>query len=131
MNKNTVVLRGWDIRDEMFKAHLSFFLGDYKVYARQMIKLGVPEEIMQGDPLAAAIKHENMFSIFMREVSIPELVHELTHNTINVFADRGVDVSDTNQEVMAYYMEMMTRLVLEAVKKKPDVQITLGQLKKL
>lgn len=112
----------WNITDEIYNAHLSLFIGDIDAFYDHITQIGVEDD--RNDHRHSRgfmMTHESKyFIIWMRNWDPTVFAHELIHHTINVMADRGVRISDVEQEPMAYYVEMMTRLVYGAIKKKPD-----------
>lgn len=119
--KKKPIVRVWFIRDEIFNAHTSLFIGDYETYKKHMISIGASfEGGPESGPRGQTVHQKNFFVIWMREHTPDVLAHELCHHAILVFADRGVDITDKNHEAFAYYVEMWTRLINEALKRKPD-----------
>ncbi len=48
----------------------------------------------------------NHTMIRLKSKSIPELTHELIHHAMITFADKDIDISNTNDEALCYHVEM-------------------------
>lgn len=59
------------------------------------------------------LKNSQVFWMWIEDENIPHLVHEVFHGAFRALRRMGVDLGLASEEVYAYEMEMILRLLLE------------------
>jgi hypothetical protein len=105
------------IKDPIYEAHLSFFIGDREKFNNYLKKCDIPEECFATGVGKFIFDEENNYFIIwiptLDSYTIGTLVHELHHYACQVFDNRRIPISIHNDESMAYYKSMTIRNIFE------------------
>ncbi len=111
-------MKFYKITDEIFKAHLSLFIGSAEEFRKRMKEQDIDEEV-KGNGMFILHEEKRFAMIWVKSLENMEdylvLVHEAMHYTTRVLNSRGIDVCDHNTEMLAYYQEMILKKINEAV----------------
>lgn len=105
------------IHDPMFSLPISLFVGtreEYLVFVKDAFgKEGCGSS---GHTMSDGCVTTMWVKDLGKPQALPLLIHELTHHAWNVAHFRGVPLNTENDEVYAYYMEMMFRSIMKQLK---------------
>jgi len=110
-------LKKYCIYDRMFYVHLTLFIGDvdaFNKYLKHFPEYEGVEANGRGKHIVDTYKKTSI--IWAENKDIWTLSHELIHHCVCALSARGVPLTYENDEVLAYYYEMMLKKILKKIK---------------
>lgn len=105
------------LHDLILKANLTIVTGDFEAFKKNCIFENLEkhlEGIEYSDarfiPLEENGKSANI--IFLKKIDLATISHELIHHCFYTFNNRGIPIRYENDEIFAYYYEMLFEQVL-------------------
>lgn len=110
-------LKFYAIDNELFKAPLSLFIGDYKAYNAEMKRTGYDVEacLVKGE-CGAKFWYDNKRKVIFAPKDKYLILHEVVHYCVNVMKTKGVPVKENNDEVLAHMIEYIYKKIMKVVK---------------
>ena len=117
----TKKLRYYPIMDDIYRSHISLYVGDYKEFNKLIIKWGYEKSI----DLATSHQCGKFIADDERAIKIiwiknknkkSDLMHELIHFCFSTFKTRGIPITEEIDEVFAYYYQYMWNKISNKLK---------------
>ena len=109
------------IHDPMFSLPISLFVGSWEDFVKMKKKIFGEKDKSDagrgGHTVSDGCQTVMWIADIEKAQSFPTIVHEVFHHAMNVAHFRGVPLEKDNDEVFAYYVEMITRNIIREVVK--------------
>ncbi len=112
------------IYDEIYRQNIYIFLGwdfvDVNKYLKHRFKLmdEVPFSPKDGTTFEFEYQDIKMMGVWLKDKSLPTLVHELFHAVCFTFRNKGIILDDNSDEAFAYYLEYLVTKSINLLKIK-------------
>lgn len=109
-------LKYYQVEDPIYNRRISFFIGDKKSFNKKLIDFGYKDLQAKGRGKTIIDFEKGRSIIWIESKNIPVLVHEIYHYAVMTFNRASIPLTLEADEVMAYYLEMTLRNILDKIK---------------
>lgn len=101
-------IKFYKVKNELFKAPLSLFIGNVDEYNKKIKELGYNDNAVFATGNGKFWSQDNFCVMWINDLSNKGLIiHELSHYCFYVMNRKGIPINVENDEVFAYMIEYM------------------------